>query len=101
MWSLYMIYTYNNYVYRIFCMKCRDQFYVGETEQTLSGRISGHRATSSDMSKHFLSSGHTRLDMKMLVLSKTVGKRRLYRRGREYFYMQSLKPPLNADFNPP
>ena len=67
MWSLYMIYTYNNYVYRIFCMKCRDQFYVGETEQTLSGRISGHRATSSDMSKHFLSSGHTRIDIPMCL----------------------------------
>ena len=43
----------HNCVYIIFCMKCRDEFYVGKTEETLSGRISGHRVTSTDMSKHF------------------------------------------------
>ena len=102
----------SNLIYIMFCNKCPGNYYIGETGNSISVRIGGHRSGSSDLYKHVAENHlHEGEDpgtarsllpcLKFSVLSSTYNKSRMYRRGREYFYLRALKPPLNPDLNPP
>ena len=61
-------------VYLIFCAKCPDSWYFGETCNPLRTRLNGHRRsiTQRDMSvpvgKHFNEAGHDLGDLRVLIV---------------------------------
>ena len=42
----------SNLIYIMFCNKCPGNYYIGETGNSISVRIGGHRSGSSDLYKH-------------------------------------------------
>ena len=67
-------YSTSNLVYLITCSKCDNQ-YVGETEQKLSKRLSGHRSAikkhaNAFIAKHFNQPGHSVADIIIQPIEK-------------------------------
>ena len=88
--------TSQNLVYGIFCEKCAQVIYVGETKQTLYARhlsnFSRIRTSHQDeISKHFSSGNqHSIKDYKVFGIQKT-NREDEYRKAREVFWISKLK----------
>ena len=89
----------DNLIYLLYCAKCSSKQYVGETQQTLTGRFAGHR---SDINRnlvkkcvhvvtHFNLPGHSLEDMRVIPIEKMHYSDRQFRKTRERFWCNKLK----------
>ena len=93
-----------NLIYILSCELCQEVHYIGETEQSISDRMYGHRSKRLPVFHHFHSADHSLSNLKVSILQKLPRfSSCVYRRGIEYFYIMLLRPwlTLNTDFAPP
>ena len=104
----------SNIIYLIDCARCGSMQYVGETGQTISRRMHGHRSDigtgdtpraadrpavptqdkykrESLVAKHFQSNNHTVRDMKVLVIEQIREDSSSIRKTRERFWRHKLR----------
>ena len=86
-------------IYLLYCSKCKDQQYVGETRQTLTARIVGHRSDINTgavekcihVVNHFNSAGHSLNDLRVFPIEQMRNSDKQSRRARERFWMSKLR----------
>ena len=83
-----------NVVYGIYCEKCEQLVYIGETRNMLKSRIQSHlssirnKNTYEPVPVHFNSHDHTTEHFKFVGLEKVKQNRTIYRRNRESYYIK-------------
>ena len=85
-----------NLIYLLYCSKCKQSQYVGETQNTLKTRFYLHRShilknTGTHVTKHFNSKNHTLQDMRCMPIEKLRTNNREHRQRRERFWQHKLK----------
>ena len=86
-------------VYLLFCVKCKYNQYVGETKQTLTARVAGHRSDINTRSvrkcphvvTHFNAPGHSLQDMRIFPIEQMRNSDSNSRKMREKFWMSKLR----------
>ena len=86
-------------IYLLYCSKCKDQQYVGETGQTLTARIVGHRSDINTgavekcihVVTHLNSAGHSLNDLRVFPIEQMRNSDKQSRRARERFWMSKLR----------
>ena len=88
----------SNVIYLLFCSKCKQAQYVGETKNTLKTRFYMHRnhikqntGTCTLVTRHFNQPNHTVTDMKCIVIEQIEGKSGTIRQSREKKWMDRLQ----------
>ena len=85
----------------MFCSKCKNKQYVGESKNTMRIRFASHRSDIKLGKKntgkipyiiqHFNSPGHSLSDMRALPIEQVCRKDTAYRRSRERFWFTKLR----------
>ena len=88
--------TSSNVIYLMYCNKCKDAQYVGETKNKLRKRFYLHRRhieenTGTLVTQHFNLPGHTVENMKCFPIEKVFHDSTQFRRKRERFWIHKLK----------
>lgn len=90
----------SNLIYCLFCKKCPNQFYIGETSLPLSNRITLHRQQSTHsiytilpVSKHLL---NCKSGFLVTPLFHLPNRSQYLRRKMEQYFINILNPTLNA-----
>ena len=86
-------------IYLLFCIKCKCNQYVGETKQTLTARVAGHRSDINTRSvrkcphvvTHFNSAGHSLQDMRIFPIEQMRNSDSNTRKMREKFWISKLR----------
>ena len=84
-----------NVVHLIECKKCAIQ-YIGETENALRVRLTGHRSdikhrrTDRPVAKHFSLPDHSMEDLSIMVIQKIYRKDTNYRRRKESHWIETI-----------
>ena len=87
----------SNVIYGIFCVKCSSVVYVGETGNELYTRMQDHLSkirhnySDSDVAQHFNNNNHRNDQFRVIGIEKVRQTDKLYRRGRETFWIECLK----------
>ena len=89
-----------NFIYILFCSKCKNKQYVGESKNTMKTRFASHRSDIKIKSKqsgkiphiiqHFSLPGHSLSDMRAFPIEQVYRKDTQYRRSRERFWYLKL-----------
>ena len=90
----------DNFIYLLFCSKCKNKQYVGESKNTMRKRLPGHRSDINLKSKkpgkvpfiiqHFNSPGHSLEDMRALPIEQVCRPDTELRKRRERFWIKKL-----------
>ena len=88
-----------NIIYLLYCNKCKNKQYIGETKNELYSRIGGHRSDIGKQSLnkcvhvvgHFNSEGHTKDDMRVIPIEQILCDDNLVRKEREKYWFRKLK----------
>ena len=85
-----------NIIYLLYCSKCKESQYVGETKNTLKQRFYLHRSninknTGTLVCQHFNQADHSLDDMKCIPIEKVHSVVHSRRLAREAFWIQKLK----------
>ena len=90
-----------NFIYLLFCSKCKGKQYVGESKNTMRIRFAGHRSDINIKKKksgkiphiiqHFISPGHSLADMRALPIEQVYRKDTDFRKSRERFWYTKLQ----------
>ena len=86
-------------IYLLSCVKCKYNQYVGETKQTLTARVAGHRSDINTRSvrkcphvvTHFNAPGHSLQDMRIFPIEQMRSSDSNSRKMREKFWMSKLR----------
>lgn len=83
-----------NVIYVITCIKCKLQ-YVGETGRSLKDRFNDHMSTimlhkNTAIGKHFNTSQHSRLDIKIVAIEKVTSNQASVRKTKEKEWISKL-----------
>ena len=90
-----------NFIYLLFCCKCKGKQYVGESKNTMRMRFAGHRSDIKLKHKktgkiphiieHFNSPGHSLQDMRALPIEQVCRNDTKFRKSRERFWYSKLR----------
>ena len=86
----------SNLVYLLFCNKCPNSQYVGETQNTLKQRFYLHRSninqnTGTHVTRHFNQADHSLANLRCITIEKQKSDSREQRLKREDFWKYKLK----------
>ena len=97
----HMTYLVENFIYLLFCSKCKFKQYVGESKNTMRIRFTGHRSDIKLKSKnsgkipyiiqHFCLPGHSLQDMRALPIEQVCRRDSILRKSREKFWYNKLR----------
>ena len=96
-----------NVIYLLFCNKCKNSQYVGETGNTMKARFAGHRSDIRlnkenkvpHVIKHFNSADHCLQDMRCLPIERVFGTDINKRKTRERFWFGKLQTVYPGGLN--
>ena len=90
-----------NFIYLLFCRKCKCKQYIGESKNTMRMRFAGHRSDIKLKHKktgkiphiieHFNSPGHSLQDMRALPIEQVCRNDTKFRKSRERFWYSKLR----------
>ena len=90
-----------NFIYLLFCNKCKCKQYIGESKNTMRVRFAGHRSDIKlgdkksgkvpHIIQHFCSPGHSLRDMRALPIEQVCRNDTTYRKSREQFWYRKLR----------
>ena len=94
----------SNIIYLLFCEKCKQAQYIGETKNTLKTRFYMHRNhikqnTGTLVTHHFNQPSHTITNMKCIIIEQIHGASHTVRQTREKKWMDRLKTVTPSGLN--